>query len=301
MLISEYLTDKKEISHKKIDFVNTRTERDTKLFIDPVLIELGETEFCEKAKEVVYDYFNHFFIKYHNGESKQNKLELLKCGREVNYTHLGYAKRNGKGNTKEGLYTIFEGVEEYIDRYKLSRSLDLPLFITGFAEDGMSDLLTNILFKELSDFTSKQCKHFNVEMQSKSLNHCYWDIESHLWKEYNGNYLLIEEKPFLFVPKEIVQKHYIYTSDSFLRSVIAEHICEERAIIDKKGKKIRPNKTDVKKELIEKYGDAHKVVKHFVNEDKELLNEYHRIVDKKYETRCLSDDELDKIVYGRFI
>lgn len=47
--VSNYLFDKEKPLHKEIEYVNT-TFRDTKLFIDPVLIEIGISDFCLNAK-----------------------------------------------------------------------------------------------------------------------------------------------------------------------------------------------------------------------------------------------------------
>ena len=51
MNISNFLNGKNNPSHNELDFINTNTKCDTTLFIDPVLIELGNTDFCEKAKK----------------------------------------------------------------------------------------------------------------------------------------------------------------------------------------------------------------------------------------------------------
>lgn len=51
MNITNFLNGKNNPSHNELDFINTNTKCDTTLFIDPVLIELGNTDFCVKAKK----------------------------------------------------------------------------------------------------------------------------------------------------------------------------------------------------------------------------------------------------------
>lgn len=110
MNISNFLNGKNNPSHNELDFINTNTKCDTTLFIDPVLIELGNTDFCEKAKKVTKDYFDKLFDVYYDDIKDNQKRYLLKYAQEINSTHLGYASKNGKGNTEDGLLEIFEGI-----------------------------------------------------------------------------------------------------------------------------------------------------------------------------------------------
>ncbi|MBQ5803489.1 MAG: hypothetical protein IIW25_04585, partial [Bacteroidales bacterium] len=43
-------------------------------------------------------------------------------------------------------------------RVKISKGEDIPVLVEGFAEDSMSDLLTNILHEQLNEFTAQQMK-----------------------------------------------------------------------------------------------------------------------------------------------
>lgn len=56
----------------------------------------------------------------------------------------------------------------------LYRGNDLPLLIPYFAEDGLSDLLTNILYEQLNKFTLQQMKKYGVE-SNESLLFWTWD------------------------------------------------------------------------------------------------------------------------------
>ncbi len=55
--------------------------------------------------------------------------------------------------------------------FSLKKEEDLPLLIPDFAEDGMSDLLTNILHEQLNKFTlgGAACYPVNVKLLPKKL------------------------------------------------------------------------------------------------------------------------------------
>ena len=299
--ISNHLLGDNEIGHNRIDFVNTPILGDAKLFIDPVLIDINPSGFCKKSKIIIDDYFRHLYNEYYITNDKYEKQKLLMHAKEINDTHLGYAKRHGKGHTKDGLYEIFKGIEEYINLIKISEMFELALYTPNFAEDGMSDLLTNILYNELSKFTILQCKKYNIETTKCPKDRFYWDHQTHTWEKYCGESLVINGNIHLLIPKEIVQPRYHFTADDFLRSVIVENICKDRATYGKKGNKIRPPKGKVREELLNENGTVFNTVHKFAENDSRLSSQYRKIVHNKYRTAKLSDDGLDSLIYNKLI
>ena len=297
MNISNSLFNQNLIPHSKIDFVNTTVSRDTRLFIDPVLIEIGQSDFCKKAKSISADFFNQLYSAYYTTNDETKKKYLLSHAQEINDSHLGYAHRYGHGNTEDGLFEIFKGIDDYIASIRISRLFELALYVPNFAEDGMSDLLTNVLYETLSDFTIEQCKKFNLQTTTCTKDRYYWDHKKHCWGKYTGESLVVDGKIILLIPKEIVQTHYRFTCDNFLRSVIVENLCEQQASYDSKGKKSRPPKDKVREKIVKENGTVAATAKSFAGKDSSLLKQYQKIIDEKYQTLQLSDDELDYRVY----
>lgn len=295
--ICEHLCKLNKPIHKTLDFVNTPISKDVQLFIDPVLIEIGDSKFCEVAKKKTADFFSQLHNAYYVTNNEAHKRALLTHAGEINDTHLGYAQKYGKGNTEEGLYEIFKGIDDYISSIKIKKLFELVLYVPEFAEDGMSDLLTNVLYKELSEFTVQQCEKYNVETITCPHERFYWDDKKHYWEKYTGKSLVIDGKIHLLVPKEIVQTHYRFTTDNFLRSVIVENICEENASYDKKGNKSRPPKDKTREKLLKDNGTVFQTAHKFAQKDPNLLLQYQRIVNEKYQTLRITDDELDERVY----
>ena len=294
--ISKSILNQDVVKHQNIDFVNIDIEKDTRLFLDPVLIDVGQTDFCLRAKKVAQDFFDCLGSAY-IADDNQKKHFLLSQAREINDTHLGYGIKFGRGNTEAGLYEIFQGIENFVSHISLSKAFDFVLLTPGFAEDGMSDLLTNVLYKELSDFTVAQCKKHGIEVQPCNKARFYWDLDSHQWKSYQGNSFILNGSPVVLVPKEIVQYRYRFSTDNYLRSVIVEHICEQKATYDKQGHKDRPAKDQIRSELINENGNVYKTIVHFSIDDPTFLEEYATIVEKKYQEQILEDWQFDQLIY----
>lgn len=295
--IANYLIKLNKPMHKNLYFVNTPISKDVQLFIDPVLIEIGDSKFCEVAKKKTADFFRELHNAYYVLNDIHKKKYLLTHANEVNDTHLGYARKYGKGNTEDGLYEIFKGIDAYVSSIRINRLFELVLYVPGYAEDGMSDLLTNILYKELSEFTIQQCNKYNIATQPCPVERFFWDDKKHAWEKYAGESLIINGKAHLLVPKEIVQSHYRFTTDNFLRSVIIENICERNATYDKKGNKSRPSKDKMREKLLNDNGTVFQTAHKFAQNDPELLLQYQKIVYEKYKTLRMTDEELDQRVY----
>lgn len=295
--MSDFLFSKHSPKHKDIAFINSYVNRDVKLFIDPVLIQIYKSSFCDKVRSKLNDFFNELFIAYYDTKDESRKKYLLKHAREINDSHLGYATEYGHGNSEEGLYEIFKGIDDYINGTKLHRTYELALFVPGFAEDGMSDLITNILYKELSEFTKEQCDKYGYKTCKCPKDRYYWDDTTHSWQKYYGESMIIENEICVLIPKEIVQSRYRFTADNYLRSVIVENICEKNAVYDEKGNKYRTPKGITRDKLIEENGSVFETIVYYTNIDGTLLDQYQKIVFEKYKESKLLDDKLDDIVY----
>lgn len=294
--ISNFLFNNSKPNHEDIDFVNININQDTRLFLDPVLIDIGKSSFCIKAKTVIQDYFNCLYKAYADGNSDQKHI-LLQHAREINDSHLGYGVNYGRGHTEDGLYDVFQGIGSYITNVFKWKSYDFVLLTPNFAEDGMSDLLTNILYKELSDFTIEQCKKYGYPIKACTEDRFYWDAKGHQWLPYYGDSLIINDKPVLLVPKEVVQFRYRFTADNYLRSVIVENICESQATYDKQGHKDRPPKDKVRSDLIEENGSVFSTISKYSKNDPKLLLQYDKILKEKYQEMQLEDWQFDSLLY----
>lgn len=284
--------------HSLFAFVDTRPEKDTKIFIDPCLIEAGTSGFCNRAHYVVDNYFDVFYSLFKRSATRQELLELFMHTHEINAAKLGYGNgRNGKAKTPDGMLNTFSDVHTLFKKgLPLSTAIDLPIFIEGFAEDCMTDLLTNILFLELNQFTLEQCALHGYHGINNVRNFYYWDASIHSWKEYTGPMMIINESPILLVPKEIVRPSYYCDTEHFIRHEITERIRLERMQVVK-GKEVYPNKKDLRDELGKKYGSGRIISIEEVYANPFILTSYHDHIPHICSNMTMTDDQLDNYIY----
>lgn len=285
--------------HGRFNFVDTTSAKDTELFIDPCLIEVGTTPFCQTAIITMSDYFDSFYGLYRSHAPYDKKIDLFQYAHEINATKLGYGNgNNGKAKTAEGMVVTFSPLQKLVDAsIPLSKAIDLPIFIRDFAEDCLSDMLTNILFKDLSQYTIEQCNKYSYPLKEIPHSYHYWDVSSHSWQVYNGVGMFIGDKLILLVPKNIVRHSYYYNVDQFFRSVILEKIQKEQTSYDNKGREIRPSKSYLRDSLLKTHSDILEISKEKTTEDPNLLNVLHNKMPLSYSKRGLSDEELDYWTY----
>lgn len=285
--------------HSKLDFVNVRLSPDTKLFLDPCLIAQGQDEWSMKAGKTINSYFDRFYSLYRNNASDFEKLALFQHAHEINATHLGYGNgNNGKAKTPMGMLITFSGIPSLMRQgIPLAKVTDLPLFIDDFAEDCLSDMLTNILFKNLMDFTLEKCEQYGVETSDAPGGWFFWDAESGNWKEYVGPCLLHNGKLVLIVPKNVVRNRYYFNAENFFRRVILTRLQQESSWVDSNGKIQMFSKKDLLKKT---KGNSTTLdcVSNLTEVEPSYLREYHAKLPEFYEDRGMSDEDLDRIVYG---
>lgn len=298
MKISEYF--KLPAGHSNFDFVDIDTTYDTELFIDPCLIETIDDTFCKKCQDVINDYFDSFYNLYRNKCSYAEKIKMFSHAHEINATKLGYGSgNNGKAKTAQGMIETFDGISILVEQnVPLKKAIDLPLFIRDFAEDCLSDMLTNILFKELSEYTLRQCEIYSIPVKDITDTFHYWDSSLHKWTLYNGKGLYIGGKLILLVPKYIVRHTYYYNTEQYFRSVILAKKQQEQTTVDNTGKEYAPTKKSIRETLIKTNGDVLTVSERETIVDPLLLDKYHNSVGVAYSNRGLSDTELDNWTYG---
>lgn len=299
MFISEIFNLPK--GHKDLDFVDIKFPGDTQLFIDPCLIEVGNSEFCKSANITVQDFIDFMFTLYKNCAPLEDLLQFFEHMHEINYTRLGYGNgENGKAKTAQGMVDTLSDLRRLFGlNIGIKYPIDIPIFIKDFAEDCLSDMLTNVLFLELNNFTLSQCKKYGIKTRDCEEECYYWDINSHSWQRYKGKCLYVKGKMVLLVPKEILCKRYYYRTEQFFSSVILERIQQEKTCYDEKGVLFKPTKKSIKKQLLNTSEDIRLVTISQTAEAPGLLDVYHGRMENIYCSRQLTDDDFDEFIYEK--
>ena len=287
----------KATSHRDLDFIDINPNKDLKLFIDPCLIETQKDEFSIVCQEVIQDYFNSLCKEY--SKSKHGGYIVEHLG-ERNEARLGYGNgKNGKAKTADGMDKTLSGLHNLLQYgVPMCGIIDVSLMMKKFAEDCMSDMLLNVLYKQFSEFTISQCKKYNIQTSQISCLRFYWDHTTHSWQEYKGQVLLIDDKPILLIPKKYICKRYYYSTEQYFMTKIATTLQNERTI-SINGKDSKPNKNNIRKDEITKMGSLIEAARWYTIQKPFLLEEYHKNMHKAYCNRVMKDNELDKYVYNK--
>ncbi len=284
--------------HEQYDFIDVNLSDDNLLFIDPCRIEESNHPIAKQCVATIISFFDMFFIAYRN-RSQELKRSILSHASEENSTYLGYGYP-GKGNTADGLIKTFAPLDKLIESIPtINVAQDLPVLLAGFAEDGLSDLITNIIHIELNEYTLKQMSRYGKH--PTSITDFYsWNANTQSWQLYTDQPCYIyKNKPIMLVPKEFVRKNFLFSASQYMHRIIVERIREEGGGYDPDGKPIP--KTYYLEHCIPHDSEnwIYEEVLKYTKEHPDALSEYHdKLPDFYFENRKrINDDVLDEVVY----
>jgi hypothetical protein len=199
---------------------------------------------------------------------------------EPNETHLGVSSGSPKGRGVSGKQAM--DLYESIASSKAAKSglvselSECDLFIDGIGPDKISDMTTNILRKELIEYTQRQCELHGIDLSRSGPSGFVWDDERHIWRENFVALPYYSDKRILPVPKGFVRRRLAINSQEYLNKHVleylqAEHLQAGGALVEvlKNGKR-RVTKVSLKnfypctKEWMAQFsGDHPDVLKHY--------------------------------------
>lgn len=246
------------VAQEQIDFVNIDLESDYKLFIDPFLISVADNAWCREVNNTIKNFFNKVTTLVIEGR-KQEAIRLFQFMSEPKETCLGLSKTgttNGKGVGIDNAVEIIEGIiESGVIEDGLVRNIeDVIIFVDNVNKDKLSDMVTNLIRGHLLQYTKQQCEIWGVPT-TKDESLPFWDVNIGDWNSIITEHVYIEGRNILFVPKYIVSRLSIYSSDSYNRGFVleldrAEHIQRRSSIVQlKKYKNGREEFTCRKKDV----------------------------------------------------
>ncbi len=282
--------------HSHFPFVDVTTRSDTRLFLDPCLIERGQDDFSRYSTALISDFEDKLYWDMRHG--RWDSTTVFDEAHEINDTKLGYGTGyNGKGKTPRGMRDSLRGLCKLANSIPtISRIQDISVFVEDFAEDCMSDLLTNILRLNLSLFTADLMHTYGKEPAGIHMIKS-WDLQTHNWVEIEQPYWTVSGQKILLVPKWWVRKNFLFKAHQYLYGVIIERMKREPGYENLA-------KIDVWKnmERDSEHWEYAKVIE-YTQEHPDALNDYHVRMPNYYNRSagCMDDNDLDRAVYGRSI
>jgi hypothetical protein len=185
---------------------NCILDRDSLLFIDPVLARNSKALGGETISKKILGYFRNVISLLELSKSSQDvffkRASALLIFKERKGTCLGYSQgTSGRGIGVKGRNQILKTTKEIIDAGIKDPELIelLVLFEEGVGCDLISDMITNIVFDDIVKYThsvlSKLAPSGSFECMEVSTKYGEFPLPSN---PYNGS-------PIILVPKEVLQ------------------------------------------------------------------------------------------------
>ena len=214
---------KYHIPARKLDFVNINLSRDNKIFLDPLKIKKGTSDFHKNCYNKI-NYFIQNLLDLARKKEYQNLISIIDNLYERNETRLGYSLETtyGKSFGENGGRDLVKllAKNELIKNGEVEDIFDCLIMVPNIGEDKVSDLITTIIFLDLVNYTQEQCELWNIETKNVELSKLCWDSETKNWIKLKTNLPMDGNKPIVFVPKSFTGKKFLFSYDKLYRDVI---------------------------------------------------------------------------------
>jgi hypothetical protein len=237
-LVSNYFRINK--SQAQLDFVDVDTEKDLQLFIDPYVFSKSSDAWSVICHEAIVSFFQSVIDAVRRGDDATGRALLNNLG-EPNETCLGLSTGTPAGRGIGRLQA-----DELYDRLKRSRAArtgllselsDCELFIVGIGSDKVSDITTNILRRNLIEYTQTQCDLHGIPLVGEVASGMLWDGAEHRWTNQYVSLPVINGQKLILVPKSSVRwklafSHQDYYNKFVLEFLQAENLKQYTALVE---------------------------------------------------------------------
>ena len=217
------ISNKYHIPAKELDFVNINLSKDNRLFIDPLRIKNGNTEIHKKCYCQIKRFID-IIIKPSEERKYQELLVYIPNLHQRNETKLGYSleTKYGKSMGEDDGTALVQLLkkDDIFGSGFVEDIFDFLMIIPNVGEDKVSDLITTIIFKELIQYTQKQCKMWKIQTKKVKLKKLCWNGETESWENMSEELPMHVNKPIVFIPKSFVGKAYIFSYERMYRELI---------------------------------------------------------------------------------
>ena len=263
-----------------LDFLDVDIYNDIKLYIDPYAFELIPSEFSDRCKFYIQNYFDTLINYITIGDIDSARKILLEL-REPNETHLGMSKEESKGRGLGPFLAsqILDSLQESeaIKTGLLQSIEESALLVPGVSYDIISDIVTNIIRQELISYTQDMAELYNIPLEDNVNSGPLWNTDTKQWYSKLVSLPKTDKGILILIPKAIIRKRTNYDIDEYYNYYVLDFLRTQEfkagsGLIEllKNGKR-----RITKKSLEAKYGSEKKAVS--VREtlkNPEIINKY---------------------------
>lgn len=293
----------------ELDFVDVDTNRDKSLFIDPFFLSTRHDPWSISSSRTVKSFFQ-LAIDFIRNNKITDAKHLFSYLHEPNETCLGLSKLEpqGRGVGPDNSEMIFNSLLESkaIETGLVEDLEDTAIFIDGIDRDKVSDMTTNIIRWHLLQYTINQCNLWNIKLTKDVPSGFYWDSSNKKWEATHLERLVIDDKPFLLVPKIAVsfwkdytnQKYYQHDILNFLQG---EHLKNKSGLVrQRKLKDGSINEFVTKKDIKDREAKYSKeFIRNFTKNHPEIFAKFKSNTGKN--VKAVSNIDLEEIDISKLI
>jgi hypothetical protein len=267
-----------KIKSEDLDFLDIYANQDIQLFLDPYGISAMGTSWSRKCELHITGFFQYLIDSIKIGDKKAIKT-LLNALHEVDEVSLGYSsgKPSGRGIGSvqaKDIQLAFES-SAAAQSGDIKDIADCALMIPGINRDKISDITSNILKKQLIEFTQQQCKKHGIPTKRVPVNNTF-EYETLSFTSYFAQLPIINGQPKILLPISSVRREPQLSKDKYYRNFVLEflraehqHAGDALASILKNGRVVVR-----KKDLQEKYPMTTDFLYNFSKEHPKVLEKY---------------------------
>lgn len=209
------------LAQAEVDFVIPRAGVDLPLGIDPFLLFKSRDPTLAELHRVVLAAFNRGVDAIRTGDAATARRILHYP--EVSEIALGYTQAGRRGS----------GVGEFLTELLIESILETPAILengvrhveemqlvsVGIGPDRVSDIVANIIKRQLILYTQAQARMWDVPLKTGVPLHNIWNAEAAVWEDEYIDLPIspVDGQPLLFVPRRIVRALPWINYDDFLR------------------------------------------------------------------------------------
>lgn len=211
------------------DFIDVHIERDTPLFIDPSVIASQTSAWADECVFAIQSYFQRVLDCIIARDTRQATSLLSRLG-EDNSTRLGYSATSHGSGLGEGLAAKFYrelATSKALHSGLISDIEDTALLIEGIREDRISDVTTNIIRKQLVEYTQQTAAYYGIPLVKNVAVGPFWDGHAARWVQHTADLPVAGRGPILLVPKSIVRRVLFHDPSEYYRHYVLEFFKED--------------------------------------------------------------------------
>lgn len=215
------------LSQPELNFVDVELATDTRLFLDPYSIGIRGEEWSRRCATSITVFFDCLLDAVRQGDDERARV-LLGSLHEPNETRLGLSRNRPQGSAigdKLALEILESLKNSEAVRTGLLRDLaEGELFVDGVGHDRISDLVTNIIRRELIEYTQEQCHLHGIALRGTAASGPMWDAAQMTWFSDMVQLPIVDGHKVLLVPKVAVRWRPLLTPGDYYNNYVLNYI-----------------------------------------------------------------------------